>query len=392
MHEYSQNIIKNIQDLYNLEVFIRNSNIDIEYITKTRSDNDNQFILSIFTTTQLTELQHTIINDIIENYDDSINMSSDTVHISKINSTNNPLMAKEIYEGIYEDISRYSTLSVNCISDVNGLLEIYFSNDKKDTHFVEKYNVIENKSTIDIKTITFKYYKIKYTNSYNDQTLLNIQSVAHLYRTTNIPDTTTSNIIEIKEEHSYSKTGGHFRTESKHITIPGNKRINLEQSWKYDISLLELRFLTLDNQFLDEINCYIGMNTVIGISTENAYIGENKIRVSKSVMDVIKKGYLIRIDSGEDNNIYFGEVIDIDLENPFIILSDTLSYDYLIGSIIYMTINPIRNFIIGTPHLHTIGSSKIGSSSITKNTILSLEYVNKTDETKHLIFYYDYLY
>jgi hypothetical protein len=375
-------INRQVHDLYNLQLQIYKSGLTtISYITGTTTSID------VFFSSSLTTQQQTDLNTLVTNYIDSIEEYNSSEFISRINSTNIPLIANATYSGVYEKISSYSSLTLTCLTDVNCTLTVYYSNDGITDHVVQNYTIKKNLPFIEMKTITFLYYKIGIVNDFLAQTQITMQSSAHLYKNKNIVDTTQVNEISIKTEAV--KTGGNFKTTSFSLNIPGNTTSTISFTKPYRISVLEFTFRTLESHSSDILNAYIGKNSVIGVIASNAYINNTSLVVSSTVIQYLYVGYSLKITDGVNMND-LGEVLSI-VENT-ITFSGNITNNFLIGTYVQMSVKPVDNFVIGPAGFYSVGSSYNGASGIAANTPISLEYTNTSNDIKTFTLNLDYLY
>jgi hypothetical protein len=379
---FSYTINRQIHDMSTLQLEIFKAGLtDIAYITGTYTS-----ITVFFGVAQTTD-QQTILNNTVTNYIDAINESTSTELISRINATSIPLASNGIFEGVYDKVSGFSTLSVNCLTDSDCTLMIYFSNDGTTDHLVSNYAIKTNVVFIEIKTISFLYYKIRIINGYLGQTKMTMQSTANLYKTKNVIDTTQVNEVSIKTEEV--KTAGNFKTTSLSLNIPGNTTSIMTFVKPYRISVLEFTFRITSLHSYDIINAYIGKNTTVGILASNAYINNTSITVSNSVIDNIYVGYDLTVSDGTNTN-FLGEVLTI--SGNVLTFVKPMANNFLVGNYVIMSVKPVDNFVLGHEGLYNIGASKRGASGIPANTIISLEYTNTSSNIKTFTLNLDYLY
>ena len=375
-------INRQIHDMFTLQQQIYKSGlINVSHITGTSTS------VSVFFSVVLTSQEETNLNGLVMSYIDSIEENTSSEYISRINSTNIPLASNSVYEGVYEKISNYSTLTLTCLTDTDCILSLYSSNDGITNHVIKDYSIRKNTTFIEIKTITFLYYKIKLTNDYIAQINLTVQSSAHLYKVKNIIDTTQVNEISIKTEEI--KTGGNFKTTSLSLNIPGNTTSIISYIKPYRLSILEFTFRISSLHSNDIINAYVGKNTIIGVLASNAYINNNTIIVSDTVIQNIYIGYDLSITDGANVNL-LGEVLSI-MDNV-LTFSGTITNNFTIGTYVRMSIKPVDNYVLGPGGIYNIGSSIRGASGIPANTEISLEYTNTSNDIKTFTLYINLLY
>jgi hypothetical protein len=375
---------KKIYDLYNLELYIIRGGLSVESITS------NGVHITVNSNDTYTSEDIILLNSLVNSYRDSREeLSNSTKFISMQNATSTPLSPWGVFEGIYEDISGYSTLSITCLSDTDGILEVIYSSDSINIHKSDNYTILPNVSLVDIKTIVFKYYKIKYTSGYMATgSILNIGTLAHISKCKDTTDSTVKSYMAIQEEDI--PTGGHFRAESRQITIAGNSTQIETYTWPYRTSVLVMKFISDTQNTGDLINFYVGKHTIVGILVANSLTNAITITVSPTVLDNIQIGFLLTLQKISGEVFECGEVFDI--TNNVVSFVTPLNQDFHIGDYVQMTVQPVRNYIISIPWLHVIGDSKIGSSSIPPNTVCGVEYTNNTSSTKTFLFSFEYLY
>ena len=379
---FSYTINRRIHDLFTLQQQIYKSGlINVSHITGTSTS------VAIFFSTALTSQEQTDLNGLVMSYIDSIEENNEYEFISRINSTNTSLAINSVYDGIYEKISSYSTLTLTCLSDTDCILSLYSSNDGITDHVIKNYQIKKNTTFIEIKTISFLYYKIKITNDYVAQTSLTMKSSAHLYKTKNIIDTTQVNEISIKTEEV--KTGGNYKTTSLTLNIPGNTTSILSYTRPYRLSILEFTFRISSSQSNDIINAYIGKNTIVGVLIANMFVGNTSIMVSNTVIQNLYVGYDLSITNGTTVNS-LGEVISI--TDNILTFSGKITNNFVIGDYVRMSVKPVDNYILGPAGLYKIGASRTGASGIPPNTEITLEYTNTSSDIKSFTLYLDYLY
>jgi len=84
---------------------------------------------------------------------------------SVYNNTFVPLNSGQIWEGRSESISKFTVASVSCITDVSGILNLYFALDNVNFDFVKIYQLRPNEPFIINQKVEGKYFKVKVTNN-----------------------------------------------------------------------------------------------------------------------------------------------------------------------------------------------------------------------------------
>ncbi len=102
--------------------------------------------------------------------------------VSVGNSTTTPLSQNATFNGYWEDISDYSSISIFCLASTNSTLYIDLSINGQDTHYSETVNLYANKVFSYCNLVLCKYFKIRITNSNSVQSSLSCQTIYHHYR------------------------------------------------------------------------------------------------------------------------------------------------------------------------------------------------------------------
>lgn len=207
-----------------------------------------------------------------------------------------------------------------------------------------------------------------------------------------IIDRMEPNIMRIKEENI--ETGGNFKCETKILTIPPLTINHSDFTYKIPVCLFAVYFVSTDQHEGDILEVDLSPNTLIGTISESIKKGETLLTVSQSVIDNIMLGYNITIsDNKKTNNL--GKILFIDQEKNQITVENACTDDFFIEEhpLLYLTIKIVENYEIGPPTSHIIGDSKIGGMYIPSDTIMRLNYENKSkDVTKKIIFKIEYTY
>lgn len=145
-------------------------------------------------------------------------------------------------------------------------------------------------------------------------------------------------------------------------------------------------------QFSYYKNAYISYYNPIGAVTAIVNPGNMEITCNSTVIQNIKRGMILYINDAT-NEERLGEVFEINTQTNKIIIQDAPSNTYQIGSYLTLRLHMIKNYKIGPPTAHTLGSGKIGGSYIKKFNVISIEYTNNSaNATKDFNWYTEVLY
>jgi hypothetical protein len=255
---------------------------------------------------------------------------------------------------------------------------------------------------------------------------------------TTIVEVIEQSVVRIQEEDI--PTGGNFGTRSIKVIAKKGQTTETWISWPIPISGLEIIFTSEEKHRGDCFSIGIGKNTIVGAITapifpaqewepknykahetvlffdprfgQRSYtcfvdtvnneppINSNhwrhgmKINVTKTVIENVKVGYYVQLTDGLKATGYC-EVMCIDKQNNGILIekSPTEIYSPLSPTYVMISVYMIKDYEIGPPWENDIGASKIGGSYIPADTLVSIEYVNHSDdEDKIFLGRIEYLY
>ena len=256
--------------------------------------------------------------------------------------------------------------------------------------------------------------------------------------------TTITNIIEenqvvVKEEST--PTGGHFGSRTMHIDAAKGTVTQTSMHWPFPVSALTLEFITTSQHTGDCVSLGIGKDTIIGVlmapitpatpwtqqnytvgdavtfSTQkfglrtytcinnttnndiptNTYFWKHgfKLHVSPTVVQHSAIGFWLKLFNGI-NITEYTQVIHLNKETCTVFIEKSPSIAFSpapIPTYIMQCVYLIKDYELGEPWKQDIGKSKIGGSYILADTLVTVEYLNHSnDEDKVLIGSVEYLY
>jgi hypothetical protein len=210
--------------------------------------------------------------------------------------------------------------------------------------------------------------------------------------TVTIVDSVNDNSVTILQDKGL--TGGNFRCETCKAVVKPNSTESFDFSWPFDMSVATVHFVTNAQHIGDEITSIIAPNTIVGYITQDASIGNTLIHVSPTVIQFLNIGYLIKLFDGI-NVSSLGYVVAKDPVNYTITttIGSTNDFSASFPTYVMIEISNIHSFEIGDPNKYDIGQSVIGSGLIPANTVMRLQYKNKSKtDAKAFIFYFEYFY
>lgn len=97
--------------------------------------------------------------------------------VSSLNSSATTLLSGQIFTGVWEDVSRFNSITLACLSSTNGTLTAQFSADGTNVHSTLNYTVNSNLNEVHRLTITRRFFRLIFTNSATNQTSFSLQAI-----------------------------------------------------------------------------------------------------------------------------------------------------------------------------------------------------------------------
>lgn len=214
---------------------------------------------------------------------------------------------------------------------------------------------------------------------------------AHSINTSSVSVINTISQNSVNVIQTNSNTGTNYRCNGESFTIDANSTREILYSWPINLSIMTVNFTTDSSQTNDVINCYVSPNTTIGVLTQNLTTSDTNIHVSDTVIKNISLGYIVTITDGV-NTAILNECISIDNVNNIINCELPSSFNFNAGSLVQMTIQTIKNYIIGLPSQIHLATKSIGTSFLPKNTNVKICYTNNSNVTKTFCYYFECFY
>lgn len=388
--DYIYTYTRDIRDLNQLEVFLyENGFKNIKYT------NISNGILTLANCVSLDETRENVLENLILNvYTNPYQNLSEESYISINNSTDKLLLAYTKFTGIFEDVSKYSSISIvlksNCSSLINGII-VEFSTDGINPCYTRNYTFTVRNGFVEMLSCIAKYFRIIYHNSGSSQTSFTLQCIYHNNKNPNIQSTSQINKVVVNEIDSSLPIKGSFRTQGWCVECVPNITTIHDFVFPYHIGALAIKFKTEEIHRGDNFNLQVAPSSVIGALILPVISGSVVLKITPNSFDYLQKGYICSvIDNTHTNNL--GDIIDLDYLNSTVTVSNAFTNNFNAGSFVRITVNSVRNYYIETPGDHIIGDSKIGASIIPKGSTIRLLYTNMSNNTKKFTWTTEYLY
>jgi hypothetical protein len=207
-----------------------------------------------------------------------------------------------------------------------------------------------------------------------------------------IVETVSDKTMQISQDRG--QTGGNFRSETVRAICKPNMTQTFDFSWPFNISVHTLHFVTNAQHIHDKLSCIISPNTIIGYITANVNEDDTIINVSPTVLENCEVGYILSLYDGA-KKCCLGYVIQKNYLSGTITCQKPASSTFSAMSPTYvlLEIRNINDFEIGEPNKYDIGTSLIQGGFIPANTIVRMEYQNKSKtDAKLFVAYFEYFY
>lgn len=310
-----------IHDLYGLQVFlIQNNFTEISHINKVENTNEIELVFTI----ELSEQQEVQLEELVMiNYTNLalLNENETTSKISLLNSSNALLLADQQFEGVFENVGNYTSISIIINSDKESAsqgLQIQFSSDGINADYTEYYTF--NKKKVMIYSVYSKFFRIIYKNSTIDQTIFNIQTIYHVYLKTN-----KDIVIQEENPSGETPTNGFFRSHGFKVNVPENNNISSYFCWSYPISALLINYNVKQENIGDNFSSYVFPTTYISTISTSITDSTNIIQVNK--IEGFFVGMKIFITDGY-NTENLGIITSVDTPNLTITTQNPTSNTY----------------------------------------------------------------
>ena len=217
--------------------------------------------------------------------------------------------------------------------------------------------------------------------------------------TTDTIDTNSITIVEeitdnlvlatIKEE--IIPTGGHWRCEGVPLLNCTPGVTTHDFTWPYRISALSMTGYPQTINSGDIVNGYVNPETVAGVITSTINSGDTVINVSPTVINNAVIG--MRIGFKNTSNSYdFSYIVSVNNTDSQLTIFPSATNSYNAGTYVTLDIQFLKNLYLPSGFALITGHSKIGAASISSNSVVRIEYINNTSETKTMSVQLEYLY
>jgi len=221
-------------------------------------------------------------------------------------------------------------------------------------------------------------------------------NTAHTIDTSSVTviKTVEDGLVKIREEDI--DTGGHFRSETKVINCPTGPNVTQTEnySWPFPVSILELQFVSDEDNRGDVLTLSVGPQTIVGALTADCPTGATGANVSQTVVENLKIGFNIDLLQIPSTTEELGRILSVDVEGKKIYFETPTTQSFAAAGPTYVrqTAYTIKDYEIGPGHRYVVGDSKIGGSYIPKNVIVQVDYTNMGTIPKKFIAQIEYLY
>lgn len=200
-----------------------------------------------------------------------------------------------------------------------------------------------------------------------------------------IIDTTENLTVKIKQESV--DTGGNFKSKGYKFIAGANTSTTLSVSWPYLTTACAVHIQTDETQRGDVLNAIVGPQTIVGVITSPAYVGDNVVSANSTVFNISYVGYEAYIGSH-----FVGEILELKPELFTVKFSIPLTVDLPLNTYFKIQMRIVDSHNLGYTVGNDIGATNIGGKSLPKNLPTHVIYTNNSDLEKTCCFTIEYLY
>jgi hypothetical protein len=158
-------------------------------------------------------------------------------------------------------------------------------------------------------------------------------------------------------------------------------------SFPMDVQIWKCEFYTTSDHIGDFLTIYLAPNTVVGVLTSSASIGNTTINVSPTAVtnQLISNGVDFSLDDGVNIN-NCGRIISYDTTLNTITFETPLTNNFAIGTMIKFQLKAVNNLLLHRPNkVHKVGERGFRGRLIPKNTVLRASYTNMNGLAKQFV-------
>jgi len=194
-----------------------------------------------------------------------------------------------------------------------------------------------------------------------------------------IVETISSNEVTAKED-----SDGYFETTQVNFDIPtGTPGAISEHDISWPMNILMWRtILTPTADMVGDVITVMGSpETTVGTLTADGTIGDTILNVDSTVLDNTIRGFLITIDDTVNKDV-LGRCVGVDKVNGTITVENGLSYNYLTGSPVKISVYIIKDIFITDTNTIDVGMKGFKGKMLSAGTILRIYYTNNSGTSK----------
>ena len=200
-------------------------------------------------------------------------------------------------------------------------------------------------------------------------------------------------ITDVRIVEESTLTGGNYKADIFTYTYELGMNSYI-LSYPFPISVLTIKILSPDRSVKNNsIDLVLNPDKIIGTITKDVNINDDIIYVSSSVLENTMLGYNIKLDDLSNNHIG-NRIINIDTSNNCITLEtpSIKKFSTLTPTFIKLNIYILKDYKLIHNDSHIFGDDKIGGMYIPANTMIQLNYNNKSPYKGDIAIKCDYLY
>ena len=184
------------------------------------------------------------------------------------------------------------------------------------------------------------------------------------------------------------QTEGNFRAKGYKFTVNANTTTDFDFNFPYNVEIMSACWYSKNATDGDKIRCFVAPDTITGTVTEAAPTTQNWIKVSQTVIDNCKIGYIIKIAS----NTAEYHIVSIDKTNLKLTLDRNLENAASVNDYVKQSVMIIDNLYLHPDKFYELGDKKLGGSLIPANKTIRVKYTTTALTSFEFQFWVELLY
>lgn len=206
--------------------------------------------------------------------------------------------------------------------------------------------------------------------------------------TVRIIDTIQRTTVALKED--FKTSGGNYQTQGYTLAALASATSTITYSMPFPTVTRDITFASDSTMTGDILDIYTA-DVVMGTLGAAASIGDTTLVVPPILIAYLFKGFYVSVVEGATSELLL-LVLDIDAGTNTITVDRALASAFTTAAFVSFRAYYAKNYVIGLPMKHRLGSNISGGASVPANTTFVAAYQNSTATPKTIYFNVQRLY